>query len=103
MSTSLKLIVDLWKREYQNQNAIEIADRGAKLYDKCYGFGESLQSVGDNLERAKSKYDKAFGQLTSGNDNLILQTTKLRDLGLKTKKNMSDLGLPNTLNPTELP
>jgi DNA recombination protein RmuC len=101
--TSLKLIVDLWKREYQNQNAIEIAERGAKLYDKFYGFVESLQSVGDNLERAKSKYDKAFGQLTSGNDNLVLQTTKLRDLGLKTKKNISDLGLPNTLNSTELP
>ena len=41
--TSLKLIVDLWKREYQNQNALEIAERGAKLYDKFVGFVGNLE------------------------------------------------------------
>jgi DNA recombination protein RmuC len=96
--TSLKLIVDLWKREYQNQNAIEIAERGAKLYDKFYGFVESLKGVGDSLGKAKSKYDTAFRQLTTGNDNLVLQTIKLKELGLKTKKNISDLALPSTFD-----
>lgn len=35
--TSLKLIVDLWKREYQNQNAIEIADRGRNCMTNSLG------------------------------------------------------------------
>lgn len=86
--TSLKLIVDLWKREYQNQNAIEIAERGAKLYDKFVGFVDNLKGVGEGLNKAQSKYDEAFKQLTTGNDNLVLQATKLKKLGLKPKKEL---------------
>lgn len=88
--TSLKLIVDLWKREYQNQNALEIAERGAKLYDKFVGFITNLQDVGTHLERAQNKYDDAYKQLATGNDNLVTQATKLKDLGLKTKKAIPD-------------
>lgn len=36
--TSLKLIVDLWKREYQNRNAQQIAERGAKLKMRTLSF-----------------------------------------------------------------
>jgi DNA recombination protein RmuC len=82
------LIVDLWKREYQNQNALEIADRGAKLYDKFVGFITNLEDVGDHLDKAKAKYTDAHKQLTTGNDNLVLQATKLKSLGLKTKKEL---------------
>lgn len=86
--TSLKLIVDLWKREYQNQNAIEIAQRGAKLYDKFVGFVSNLEAVGEQLEKAQGKYDEAYRQLSTGNDNLVLQATRLKSLGLKTKKEL---------------
>ena len=92
--TSLKLIVDLWKREYQNQNANEIAERGAKLYDKFVGFISNLQDVGDHLQKAQNKYSEAYKQLATGNDNLVTQATKLKDLGLKTKKNIPE-GLLN--------
>ena len=86
--TALKLIVDLWKREYQNQNAIEIANRGSKLYDKFVGFVTNLEKVGKHLENAKGSYEDARKQLTTGNDNLVLQATKLKNLGLKTKKEL---------------
>lgn len=84
--TSLKLIADLWKREYQNQNAQEIAERGARLYDKFAGFVHNLEAVGGYLEKARGKYDEAYRQLNSGNDNLMVQAHKLKELGLKTKK-----------------
>jgi DNA recombination protein RmuC len=86
--TSLKLIVDLWKREYQNQNALAIADRGAKLYDKFVGFVDNLQGVGEFIGKAQNKYSEAFRQLSTGQDNLVLQAEKLRKLGLKTKKEL---------------
>ncbi|HWB27621.1 MAG TPA: DNA recombination protein RmuC [Chitinophagaceae bacterium] len=86
--TSLKLIVDLWKREYQNQNALEIAERGAKLYDKFVGFVANLEDVGEHLDKAQGKYSEAYKQLSTGNDNLVLQATKLKALGLKTKKEL---------------
>ncbi|ARV14825.1 DNA recombination protein RmuC [Polaribacter sp. SA4-12] len=87
--TSLKLIVDLWKREYQNQHAIAIADRGAKLYDKFVGFVDNLEKVGTHLDRAQSSYNDSFKQLSSGNDNLVLQASKLKELGVKNKKELS--------------
>ncbi|WP_294286799.1 DNA recombination protein RmuC [uncultured Chryseobacterium sp.] len=86
--TSLKLIADLWKREYQNRNSMEIADRGAKLYDKFVGFMENLEKVGKNLDQAKNVYNEAYKQLSTGNDNLILQTQKLKSLGIKNKKDL---------------
>jgi DNA recombination protein RmuC len=92
--TSLKLIADLWKREYQNLNATEIAERGAKLYDKFVGFIGNLQDVGDHLQKAQTKYGEAYRQLSTGNDNLVTQATKLKELGLKTKKNLPE-GLAN--------
>jgi DNA recombination protein RmuC len=85
---SLKLIVDLWKREFQNRNAIEIAERGAKLYDKFVGFIMNLEGVGEYLGKAQEKYGEAFKQLSKGNDNLVLQADKLKNLGLKTKKEL---------------
>ncbi|WP_294303654.1 DNA recombination protein RmuC [uncultured Chryseobacterium sp.] len=86
--TSLKLIADLWKREYQNRNSMEIADRGAKLYDKFVTFMENLEKVGKNLDQAKNVYNEAYKQLSTGNDNLILQTQKLKSLGIKNKKDL---------------
>ena len=88
--TSLKLIADLWKREYQNLNANEIAERGAKLYDKFVGFISNLQDIGDHLQKAQNKYGEAYKQLSTGNDNLVTQATKLKELGLKTKKSLPE-------------
>ena len=88
----LKLIVDLWKREYQNRNAQAIADRGSKLYDKFVGFVGKFQSIGKSLDSARSTYDEAFRQLSTGRDNLVAQATKLKNLGVKT-----GTGLPEDL------
>jgi DNA recombination protein RmuC len=86
--TSLKLIADLWKREYQNHNSMEIADRGAKLYDKFVGFVENLEKIGKNIDQAKNVYNDAYKQLYTGNDNLVIQTQKLKNLGIKNKKDL---------------
>ncbi len=99
--TSLKLIVDLWKREYQNRNAIDIAERGAKLYDKFVGFVTNLTTLGQHLDKAQDKYTEAFKQLSTGSDNLVLQADKLKKLGVKTKKTLPD-GILNVAISEEL-
>jgi DNA recombination protein RmuC len=88
MIAALKLVADLWKREYQSKNAEEIAERGAKLYDKFVGFVENLQGIGTNLEKAQGSYESALKQLKEGPGNLVGQAEKLRKLGVKTKKNL---------------
>lgn len=94
--TSLKLIADLWKREYQNKNAMEIAERGARLYDKFVGFVDNLEKVGRNLDLAKNVYNDAYKQLYTGNDNLVIQTQKLKSLGIKNKKDLPQSLIDNS-------
>lgn len=88
MIAALRLVADLWKREYQSRNAEEIAKRGAALYDKFVGFVDNLTDVGAHLEKAQKSYVSALGQLKDGSGNLIGQAEKLRELGVKTKKNL---------------
>lgn len=83
---SLKLTADLWSREYQNRNAREIAERGAKLYDKCVAFLESFTAIGESIRKTQDTYEQALGRLKYGNGNLISQTLKLKELGVKSRK-----------------
>lgn len=87
--TALKMINDLWKREYQNKNALAIAEKGAKLYDKFVGFTENLSKVRKGIEDAQKSCDKAFGQLSEGNGNLLKQTQELKELGVSGKKKLA--------------
>lgn len=83
---SLKLTADLWSREYQNRNALDIAERGAKLYDKCVAFLESFTLIGESIRKTQTIYEQALGRLSTGGGNLIAQTLKLRELGIKSRK-----------------
>lgn len=89
---ALKMIMDLWKRDYQNRNALEIAERGAALYDKFVNFVESLTDIKVNLDKAGESYNKAYNQLAEGKGNLIRRVEKLKELGVKAKKS-----IPNSL------
>ena len=86
----LKLILDLWKREYQNENALAIAERGSKLYDKFVGFIKDLEKVGNNINNAQTSYDEAYKKLSTGNDNLVRQADKLKSLGIKSRKELPE-------------
>lgn len=84
----LKIVDDLWKRDTQSRNALEIATQGANLYDKFVGFVESLEGIGKGIDSLKAGYDKAMGQLKTGNGNLVRRAERLRKLGVKTAKTL---------------
>lgn len=86
----LKITADLWKREYHNQNAIEIAKRGGALYDKFVGFVSTMQELGGTISKAQTTYEKAFGQLTTGSGNLVRQAEMMRKLEIKAQKKLHD-------------
>lgn len=96
---ALKLIYNLWQHEFQNRNAIEIANRGGLLYDKFVGFLENLKTVGDNIHKAHQSYESAFNQLKDGRGNIISQAQQLKELGVKAKKSIpSELIDDNDVN-----
>lgn len=94
----LKLIADLWKRELQSKNALEIVRRGELLYSKFVSFTDSILDVGKSLDKTKSYYDSAIKQLKYGSGNLISQATKLKALGLKSDKEINDTLISEEIN-----
>jgi len=86
---ALKMIKDLWIRDDQSKNALEIAERGGKLYDKLSNFVNSLEDVGKYLDKSQDSYATAIKQLKTGKGNLISQAEKLRSLGINARNKIS--------------
>jgi len=83
---TLRTISSIWKQEYQNKNAIEIARQSGSLYDKFVAFTEDLIKVGDSLKTTKKNYDGAMNKLSDGTGNLIKRTEDIKKLGAKASK-----------------
>lgn len=91
---ALKLVTDLWKRELQNRNAVEIAKQGEKLYEKFIGFVDTMEDVGRHINKSQDAYQRAVGQLKDGRGNLVQQALKLKKLGIKSDKEIAAAILP---------
>jgi DNA recombination protein RmuC len=92
----LKIVADIWQIEKQSKNAIEIAEKAGELYDKLFGFVESMEDVGAGLKKANQNYEKAMGQLSTGKGNAIKKAEELKALGADTKKQFPDRLIDNT-------
>ncbi len=82
----LKLISDLWKKDQQSKNAMEIVKRGELLYEKFVNFIGTMEDVGKHIEKVQGSYNTAVNQLNKGSGNLVGQAMKLKNLGLKSSK-----------------
>ncbi len=89
LMVTLRTIQNIWRYERQNANAQEIAEKAGKLYDKFTLFVEALLEVEKHLGNTKGSLDKAFDRLSKGRGNLIRQSELIKDLGAKTKKQIS--------------
>lgn len=85
---TLATIENVWKQEYQNKNAMEIASRGGALFDKFVLFVDSMKDIGNRIDQTQRSYNEAMTRLSSGNGNLVRQAEMLRDLGAKTSKKL---------------
>ena len=86
----LRTVEYLWRQERVGRNAVEIANRGALLYDKFRGFVESMLSVRKNLDAASKSHEAAMRQLSEGPGNVIRQVEMMRDLGVKPDKSLPE-------------
>lgn len=92
--SSLRLSLDLWKRENQVKNVQAIIKRGTALYEKIVGFTDTFLSIGDKLNGLQKDYDRAFNQLSDGNGSVVKQAEMLRGMSLTPKKRISARLLP---------
>jgi DNA recombination protein RmuC len=85
---TLRTVSSLWRFDDRNRNALEIADRAGKLYDKFAGFVEDLDEARKRVAAAANALDAAGAKLSTGTGNLLRQVRMLQDLGAKASKSL---------------
>ena len=86
----LRSVETIWRHEKQNKNAEEIARQAGNLHEKFVGLIKSLEAVGKSLDAARSNYEKAYSQLSTGKGSLVSRVQNLEKLGAKTKSRLPD-------------
>lgn len=85
---TLRTVASIWRYEYQNQNAQEIARQGGAMYDKFVGFAANLEKLGKQLDVARDSFGDAMKQLSGGRGNLVASAERLRKLGVRNNKQL---------------
>ncbi|MEQ4676266.1 DNA recombination protein RmuC [Providencia vermicola] len=83
---AVRTINNIWRYERQGQNAQEIADKAAKMYDKLRLFVDDMQVLGSSLDKANNTYHSAMKRLAQGRGNLISQAESFKELGVEIKQ-----------------
>ena len=86
LMVALKTINNMWRVEYQNQNAQDIAKNAGAIYDKLVGFVEDMNKLGTNLQRADKSYGDAMKKLSTGSGNLIRRAEQMKTLRIGNNK-----------------
>ena len=90
LSMSLKTVNFMWQTDKQNKNADEIARQAGKMYDKLAGFFSDLDKIESQLNKTKEGFSDARKKLQTGPGNLIGRAEKLKALGVKSNKDISE-------------
>ncbi|WP_404317540.1 DNA recombination protein RmuC [Malaciobacter canalis] len=86
---SLRTIENIWKIEYQNQNAELISKKAASLYDKFALFVKDIEDIGVHINRTSKSYDSALNKLSKGKGNLLNKSQEFIQLGVKPNKQIN--------------
>ena len=84
----IRIVDNLWQQELQARSVQDVMNRGAELYDKFVNFVSDLEAVGKSLRGADQSYSNAMKKLSEGRGNLIRQVELLKQLGIRTSKQM---------------
>ncbi len=86
---ALRTVDNLWRNEYQNQNAQHIAEKAGKLYDKLRLFVDDMDALGHAIDKAGLSYQNAMNKLSSGRGNAIRQAESFKQLGVEVKRSIA--------------
>lgn len=82
---SLKTVEFIWRAEKQEKHSMEIAEMGAKLYEKMRIFCEKYMRLGEQIKTVSSTYEESLKTISQGKGNALSIADKMVALGVKTK------------------
>lgn len=85
----LRLAEQMWRQDDMKRNVLEIAEESGKMYDKFVGFVDDMAKIEKGLTSAGAAFRDAMGKLSEGRGNLVRRAEKLRAMGAKTTKTIS--------------
>jgi DNA recombination protein RmuC len=85
---TLRTVANIWRQEYQNKNAVDIANKAGDMYDKFVGFVDDLISLGNKMRDSQKAYENAMNKLHQGTGNLVKRSEDLKKLGAKASKSL---------------
>ena len=86
--SALRLISQLWVRDKQTRNTIEIAEAAGRMYDKFSDFVKDLNRIGASLGSTQRAYEAALNKLSDGKGSLLSRAEKLQEMGAKVSKQL---------------
>ena len=89
LMATMRTVSFIWQQENQKKNVLEIARQSGALYDKFCGFVTDLEGIGKAIDNAHKKYESAQKKLSTGSGNLVTKVEKIKKLGAKTNKSIS--------------
>jgi len=79
---TLRTVAHLWRIERRNVNAVEIAQRAARLHDNFTLLVGELEAIGGQLDKAQRAHASALRRLTEGGKgSVLLQVQSLAEMG----------------------
>ena len=86
---TLRTVASIWAIERRSKSTEKLADQAAKVYDKLVIVVEKFEKVGNQLETVQKTYSDAWNSMKSGRGNLLSQSEKFLQLGVRAKKELS--------------
>lgn len=86
----LQLVNQMWLNENQDRNRMEIAKLGGLLYESVVAFTSELEGIRKGLDVARIAYDRALDKLSNGSRSVTARAERLRTLGIKTSRTISE-------------
>jgi DNA recombination protein RmuC len=85
---TLRLIAQIWRRENENRNAEQIADKAGRIYDQVVLVAEAMVDARRKLSGVSESFDLAMKRLTEGRGNLAGKAEEIRKLGAKVSRQL---------------
>lgn len=86
----LRLMFLTWQNTRQEENNKNILLAAGKIYEKYTTFAEGYVALGNQLNTARSTYERGLGQLREGRGNLSKQLQNLLKYGVTPSKQMPE-------------
>jgi len=81
----LHTVATIWQHDQQRKNVDQMATLAGKLHDQVVAFVKEMSGIENGIQGAHQAYQNAAKRLSTGRNNVLRITGKIKDLGAKVK------------------